>query len=268
MKFTLILFIAFISYTISLAQDHSEHTMPEMDTQPKKNKQTKKQPSKKSGKQKPVQQNEEMPMDHNKMPIHKDQEAESSVSKPFTPTGNVVVYHLYIKDTIVNYTGKNVNAIAINGKIPGPTLYFTEGDTAEIWVHNLMHMETSVHWHGVLVPNLFDGVPYLTTPPIEHGNYFIYRFAVKQSGTYWYHSHTMLQEQSGQYGSIVIQPKEKKYEVKDEVVIVLSDWSNQEPEKILKNLKRRNEYYTIKKGYAQSLNNLIKHKAVWERNMS
>lgn len=290
MKAILIFFITFIISTVSFSQeDHSKHNMPGMnqkkeeETAPKQ-KPVKKQSPKKPTKQKPVQQPDKMPTDHDKMdmnqkqntmPINKgnkvpmdqgkDKEVESSLNKPFEPTGKVVTYHLYIKDTIVNYTGKNAKAIAINGKIPGPTLYFTEGDTAEIWVHNFMHMETSVHWHGVLVPNLFDGVPYLTTPPIEHGKYFIYRFAVKQTGTYWYHSHTMLQEQSGQYGSIVIQPKEKKYKVKDEIVLVLSDWTNQKPEKVLKNLKRRNEYYTIKKGYAQSLDKLIKHKAVWDR---
>jgi len=81
--------------------------------------------------------------------------------------GNKIVYHLYVTDTIVNYTGKKVKAVAINGSIPAPTLYFSEGDNAEIHVHNLMHMETSIHWHGLILPNEQDGVPYLTTAPIH-----------------------------------------------------------------------------------------------------
>ncbi|HSF88612.1 MAG TPA: multicopper oxidase domain-containing protein, partial [Saprospiraceae bacterium] len=112
----------------------------------------------------------------------------------------VVRYDLMVTDTIVNYTGKERLAIAVNGKLPAPTLYFTEGDTAEIHVRNMMHHETSVHWHGILLPNEHDGVPYLTSSPIEMHETHVYRFAIKQSGTYWYHSHSMLQEQIGLYG--------------------------------------------------------------------
>ncbi|HEX8678086.1 MAG TPA: multicopper oxidase domain-containing protein, partial [Segetibacter sp.] len=92
--------------------------------------------------------------------------------------GGKVVYHLYVTDTVVNYTGKRVNAIAINGSIPAPALHFTEGDTAEIHVHNLMHMETSIHWHGLILPNNQDGVPYLTTAPIKGHSTFIYKFPI------------------------------------------------------------------------------------------
>lgn len=105
-----------------------------------------------------------------------------------------VRYDLFITDTIVNYTGKDVEGIAINGTIPGPELHFTEGDTAVIYVHNKMHHETSVHWHGLLLPNEQDGVPYLTTAPIKAMSTHVFTFPLIQSGTYWYHSHTMLQE--------------------------------------------------------------------------
>ena len=82
-------------------------------------------------------------------------------------------YHLYLTDTIVNFTGKSRHAIAANGSIPMPTLIFTEGDTAEIYVHNMLKKETSVHWHGVLLPNQFDGVPYLTQMPIKPGETYL-----------------------------------------------------------------------------------------------
>ena len=138
--------------------------------------------------------------------------------KPFvTRVGNKLLYHLYVTDTVVNYTGKKANGVAINGSIPAPTLYFTEGDSVEIQVHNLMHMETSIHWHGLILPNEQDGVPYLTTAPIKAHSTHVFRFPIVQHGTYWYHSHTMLQEQSGMYGAIVIQPKEKT-NIPEEVV--------------------------------------------------
>jgi CopA family copper-resistance protein len=120
-----------------------------------------------------------------------------------------------------------------------------------------MEVETSVHWHGLLLPNFYDGVPYLTTPPIQPGETFTYEFAIKQSGTYWYHSHTMLQEQAGVYGSIVIEPKEKQFDYDHDLVLVLSDWTNDKPMNILRNLKRGNEWFGIKKGTATPLNQVI-----------
>ena len=133
---------------------------------------------------------------------------EMNMRKPFmTRTGGRVVYHLYVTDTVVNYTGKKAAAVAINGSIPAPELHFTEGDTAEIHVHNLMHMETSIHWHGLILPNDQDGVPYLTTKPIKGHSTFVYKFPIVQNGTYWYHSHSMLQEQSGMYGAFIIHKK-------------------------------------------------------------
>lgn len=166
-------------------------------------------------------------------------------------------YHLTIDKKMVNITGKDVMGMAINGTIPGTTLRFTEGEYAKIHVTNKMAVETSVHWHGLLLPNFYDGVPYLNTPPIAPGETFTYEFALKQSGTYWYHSHTMLQEQSGVYGSIVIEPKEKILDYDKDLVVVLSDWTNDKPMNVLRNLKRGNEWFGIKKGTATPLNRVI-----------
>ena len=162
-----------------------------------------------------------------------------------------------LREATVNKAGKDVMGMTVNGTIPGPTLEFTEGEYAVIYVKNEMSVETSVHWHGLLLPNFYDGVPYLNTPPIEPGHTQKYEFPIKQSGTYWYHSHTMLQEQSGVYGSIVIQPKEKVLDYDKELVLVLSDWTNEKPMNVLRNLKRGNEWYGIRKGTATPLNQVI-----------
>jgi len=171
-------------------------------------------------------------------------------------------YHLTIDAKMVNLTGKEVMGLAINNSIPGPTLRFTEGEYAVIHVTNKMDMETSVHWHGLLLPNFYDGVPYLNTPPIPAGETFTYEFELRQSGTYWYHSHTMLQEQSGVYGSIVIEPKEQSIEYDSDLVIVFADWTDDDPMNVLRNLKRGNEWMGIKKGTATPLNQVIKRGAL------
>ena len=121
---------------------------------------------------------------------------------------HVIRYDLYIKDTIVNFTGVEKRAIAANGQIPMPTLTFTEGDTAEIHVHNQLKESTSLHWHGLYLPNKEDGVPYLTQMPIEPNTTHIYRFPIIQNGTHWYHSHSGLQEQIGMYGSLILKKRE------------------------------------------------------------
>ncbi len=166
-------------------------------------------------------------------------------------------YTLTIKEEVVNKAGKDVKGMTVNGTIPGPTLEFTEGEYAVIYVKNEMSVETSVHWHGILLPNFYDGVPYLTTPPIKPGTTFKYEFEIRQNGTYWYHSHTMLQEQSGVFGSIVIHPKEEKVDYDKELVLMLSDWTNEKPMNVLRNLKRGNEWYQMKKGTSTPLNQVI-----------
>ncbi|WP_282113428.1 multicopper oxidase domain-containing protein [Maribacter stanieri] len=178
------------------------------------------------------------------------------------PEGNIdnlpVREHtITLREASVNKAGKNAMGMTVNGTIPGPTLEFTEGEYAVIYVKNEMSVETSVHWHGLLLPNFYDGVPYLNTPPIEPGHTQKYEFPIRQSGTYWYHSHTMLQEQSGVYGSIVIQPKEKMLDYGSELVLLLSDWTNEKPINVLRNLKRGNEWYGIKKGTATPLNQVL-----------
>ncbi|UPL51263.1 multicopper oxidase domain-containing protein [Hymenobacter sublimis] len=165
--------------------------------------------------------------------------------------GKRVEYDLYVDERLVNFTGRTRRAIGINGQIPAPTLTFNEGDTAVIRVHNQMHMETSIHWHGLLLPNEQDGVPYLNTAPVEPGGTHTFVFPLIQSGTYWYHSHTMLQEQDGVYGSIVIHPKRIPYEMK-EYVLVLSDWTDHKSKEVLRYLKRTGEWFAVQKGATQS----------------
>ncbi|MEP6951607.1 MAG: multicopper oxidase domain-containing protein [Ginsengibacter sp.] len=164
--------------------------------------------------------------------------------------GKTVRYDLYVTDTMVNFTGKAKHAIAVNGCIPMPTLTFTEGDTAEIYLHNMLKTETSLHWHGVFLPNQFDGVPYLTTAPIPPGTVHLYRFAIVQNGTYWYHSHTKLQEQSGMYGALVF--KKRDAEPMKEYTLVLSDWTNEKPHEVQRRLHAANDWYAIEKGSGQS----------------
>ena len=171
-------------------------------------------------------------------------------------------YNLTIEENKMTLGGVTANAMTINGDIPGPVLEFNIGDLAIINVTNKMDEETSVHWHGLILPNFYDGVPYLTTPPIEQGTTFQYRIPINQSGTYWYHSHTMLQEQKGVYGSIIIHPKEKTLEYDKDLVVVLSDWTNEKPMNVLRNLKRGNEWYQVKKGTAVPLSRVIKEGAL------
>jgi len=163
-------------------------------------------------------------------------------------------YNLVIENSLVNITGNDHTAMTLNGQIPGPTLRFVEGDHAIIEVQNKMDVETSIHWHGILIPNQMDGVPNVTYPPIAPGATFPYEFDIRQTGTYWYHSHTSLQEQSGLYGSIVIEPKHKAAvdNLRDHVVL-LSDWTDEDPHTILHTLKRGSEWYAIEKKSAQSI---------------
>ncbi len=171
--------------------------------------------------------------------------------------GPIQEYDLVIDHEEVQKTGKSAMGMTVNGSIPGPVLEFTEGDTAVIHVKNNMKVETSIHWHGILLPNYQDGVPYLTTPPIAPGTTFTYKFPIKQAGTYWYHSHTMLQEQSGVYGAFVIHPKKEEKQYDSELVLLLSDWTDEKPKSVLRNLKRGTEWYQVKKGTSTPLNRVI-----------
>ncbi|MEN8142772.1 MAG: multicopper oxidase domain-containing protein [Thermodesulfobacteriota bacterium] len=172
--------------------------------------------------------------------------------------GQTTNYDLDIAWQNIAINGKTAEGMTINGHIPGPTLYFTEGDLAKIRVHNSMEVSTSIHWHGILVPPGMDGVPLITQPPIKPGATFTYEFPIRQSGTYWYHSHSGLQEQRGLYGSIVIAPQEEKIRVDQDRVILLSDWTTDSPDYVLKTLKRGSEWYALEKGSAQSIFGAIK----------
>jgi FtsP/CotA-like multicopper oxidase with cupredoxin domain len=177
---------------------------------------------------------------------------------------NVVRYELTITDTIVNFSGKEKRGIAVNGQIPMPTLTFTEGDIAEIVVHNKLKEGTSLHWHGLYVPNKEDGVPYLTQMPIEAGATFTYRFPIIQSGTHWYHSHSGLQEQLGMYGSLILKKKNddptfrKGIDDLPQVPLILSEWTDIKPENVHRMLHSGNDWGGIKKGTVQSYSEAIK----------
>ncbi|MFZ4928684.1 multicopper oxidase domain-containing protein [Chryseobacterium sp. Mn2064] len=175
--------------------------------------------------------------------------------------GKTVRYDLYVKDTIVNFTGKNRRALAINGKLQAPTLYFTEGDTAEIYLHNMLKENTGLHWHGVILPNEHDGVPYLTTKPVKPGETHLYKFKVSQNGTYWYHSHEALQEQIGMNGILVFKKREgePKTEYNAEIPVLLGDWSDDDPMQIARRLHMANtDWYAVKKNAVQSYWEAIK----------
>ena len=176
----------------------------------------------------------------------------------------IVRYDLYVKDTIVNFTGKKKRAIAVNGQIPMPTLTFTEGDTAEIYVHNKMNDATSLHWHGLFLPNKEDGVPNLTQMPIKPHSTHLYRFPIIQNGTHWYHSHSGLQEQIGMYGSFIMLKKpndptfRKDIDDLPTVPIVLSEWTDYKPENVHRMLHNATDWFAIKKNATQSYGEAIK----------
>ena len=177
---------------------------------------------------------------------------------------NVVRYDLTVTDTIVNFSGKEKRAIAVNGQIPMPTLTFTEGDIAEIVVHNRLKEGTSLHWHGVYLPNKEDGVPFLTQMPIAPNTTHTYRFPIIQNGTHWYHSHSGLQEQIGMYGSLILKKKETDPTFREgiddlpTVPVILSEWTDIKPENVHRMLHNANDWGGIKKGTVQSYSEAIK----------
>jgi FtsP/CotA-like multicopper oxidase with cupredoxin domain len=164
----------------------------------------------------------------------------------------LVEYQLDIRATTMIIGDKSATAMLVNDSYPGPVLRFREGDTARITVTNYMDVDSSVHWHGLLVPSDQDGVPYLSSLPIKPGGSLVYEFPLKHAGTYWYHSHTDLQEQSGVHGGIVVEaasPKAYDYEK----VLVLQDWTHENPHDVLANLKKDGDYYALKKDSVVSI---------------
>jgi CopA family copper-resistance protein len=166
-----------------------------------------------------------------------------------------VRYDLHIRDTIVMYGKKKKRAIAVNGQIPMPTLTFTEGDTAEIHVYNHLKEETSLHWHGLFLPNRMDGVPFLTQMPIKPGAEYLYKFPIVQHGTHWYHSHSKLQEQIGMYGMFIMNKREE-WDIPT-VPVLLAEWTDMIPEEVHRRLKNASDWFAIRKGATQSYSEAI-----------
>ena len=157
-------------------------------------------------------------------------------------------FDLFIDQTPVNLTGRARTALTVNGSLPGPLLRWREGDTVTLRVKNRLGEPTSIHWHGILLPSTMDGVPGLSFKGIEPGGLYVYQFKVKQHGTYWYHSHSGLQEQQGVYGPLVIDPKEPEpYSYQRDYVVMLSDWTDEDPVALMKTLKKQSDYYNLHK---------------------
>ncbi|UOK40266.1 copper resistance system multicopper oxidase [Pseudomonas palleroniana] len=153
-------------------------------------------------------------------------------------------FDLFIDQSPVNLTGRDRTALTINGSLPGPLLRWREGDTVTLRVKNRLAEPTSIHWHGILLPSNMDGVPGLSFQGIEPGGVFVYRFTVKQHGTYWYHSHSGFQEQRGVYGPLVIDPKvPETFSYQRDYVVMLSDWTDEDPVALMKTLKKQSDYY-------------------------
>jgi len=174
----------------------------------------------------------------------------------FIHAQQTVRYDLYVADTTVNFSGKPKRAIAVNGQIPMPTLTFTEGDTAEIYVHNNLDEETSLHWHGLFLPNRMDGVPNLTQMSIKPHTTYLYKFPIVQTGTHWYHSHSGLQEQIGMYGAFIMK-KKKEWDIPS-IPVVLSEWTDMKPHEVERSLHAATDWFAIKKGTTQSYTEAIR----------
>lgn len=167
-----------------------------------------------------------------------------SVGRRFGPTE----FDLVIGEQTLGIGDRLARATAINGTVPGPLLRFREGETVTLRVQNDLDEDTSIHWHGLLLPPEMDGVPGVSFPGIPPGETFTYRYPVRQSGTYWYHSHSGLQEQTGVYGPLIIDPAgPDPVQYDREYVVVLGDWTFGDPNRVLANLKKMGGYYNFQR---------------------
>ncbi|WP_324734314.1 copper resistance system multicopper oxidase [Pseudomonas paeninsulae] len=157
-------------------------------------------------------------------------------------------FELFIGETPVNITGSPRTAMTINGSLPGPLLRWREGDTVTLRVRNRLDQDTSIHWHGIILPANMDGVPGLSFHGIAPDGMYEYTFKVQQNGTYWYHSHSGMQEQAGVYGPIVIDAKEpESFQYDRDYVVMLSDWTDEDPNRLMTKLKKQSDYYNFHK---------------------
>jgi CopA family copper-resistance protein len=153
-------------------------------------------------------------------------------------------FHLEVAETLVNFTGKTQIATTINGSFPAPTLVWREGETVTIHVHNRLSEDTSIHWHGIILPFDMDGVPGLSFAGIPPGSTFTYRFQVQQNGSYWYHSHSGDQKVRGMHGAIIIEPRAGEYIRADrDHVVLLTDWSDSSMPQVFRSLKQQSDMY-------------------------
>ena len=168
--------------------------------------------------------------------------AVTSPGLPSVLTGNE--FDLFIGETPVNITGSPRTAMTINGSLPGPLLRWREGETVTLRVKNRLDQDTSIHWHGIILPANMDGVPGLSFHGIAPDGMYEYKFKVHQNGTYWYHSHSGLQEQAGVYGPIVIDSKEPEpFQYNRDYVVMLTDWTDEDPGRVMAKLKKQSDYY-------------------------
>ncbi|WP_304956588.1 copper resistance system multicopper oxidase [endosymbiont of Lamellibrachia barhami] len=174
-------------------------------------------------------------------------------------------FNLTIGEQVVNFTGAPRIGTTVNGSLPAPILRWREGDTVTLKVTNLLRETSSIHWHGIILPSAMDGVPDIATgfKGIKPGETFTYRFPVTQSGTYWYHSHSGFQEQTGLYGSIIIDPREPEPFTYDrDYVVMLSDWTDEDPTNVYAKLKKLSHYYNFNERTHADLMKDIKEKGL------
>jgi CopA family copper-resistance protein len=184
-------------------------------------------------------------------------------------------YDLTIGRHAVNFTGSPAVATLVNGSLPGPLLRWREGDTVSIRLHNALREDASIHWHGIVLPSTMDGVPGLSFAGIPPGDSYLYRFEVRQSGTYWYHAHSGFTEQTGVYGPIVIEPRDPPpFGYDREHVILLSDWTDMDPDRVYALLKKQSDYFNyqrrtlgtfIKDAKADGFGDALRDRLEWGR---
>lgn len=161
-------------------------------------------------------------------------------------------FDLTLSDTPMNLSGRTASTTSVNGSIPAPTLIWREGTTVTLRVHNKLPTSSSIHWHGVVLPFNMDGVPGISFAGIPPGETFTYQFPIRQSGTYWYHSHSRFQEQTGLYGAIVIEPAAgEAIQADRDHVVLFSDWTDENPERIFMTLKQMSDFYNFQMPTAQ-----------------